>query len=117
MPFRDEKVFTDEEWIAAFSFILPPDQAREQGLAFNSLPDYQDIHEATPEQLAALELKGSRSYDGDLLDLLSLVSDSCGERAWRLLGIPPEQGLPRREAFRQRIEEALRGGTDSGSPQ
>jgi hypothetical protein len=77
MPLPDEKTFTDEEWIAAFSIILPPEQAREQGLAWNALPDLKGFKDATPEEFAAAEAKGPRSYDGDLLDLLSLVSDSC----------------------------------------
>lgn len=39
MPLRNEKTFTDEEMIAAFSIILPPEQAREEALGFNALPD------------------------------------------------------------------------------
>jgi hypothetical protein len=51
---------------------------------------------------------GPRSYDGDVLDLLSLVSDSCAERAWALLGISRAEGERRREQFRRRIDDALR---------
>jgi hypothetical protein len=108
MPIRNEKTFSDEEFIAAFSIILPPDKAREEGLAWNSLPDPKGFETATPDELRASENKGPRSYDGDLLDLLSLVSDDCAARAWRLLRISEEEGRRRREAFRRKIDEALR---------
>jgi hypothetical protein len=108
MALRDEKIFSDEEFIAAFSFILPPDRAREEGIGFNSMPDYQGWDSVTPEELADAPVAGPRSYDGDILDLLSLVSESCAERAWRLLGISPAEGARRRDAFRLRVEEAQR---------
>ena len=108
MSLRDEKTFTDDEWIAAFSIILPSDQAREEGLAWNALPDLQGFDGATPRELAAAEAKGPRSYDGEILDLLSLVSDSCAERAWRLLGISREEGERRRAVFSAWLDEALR---------
>lgn len=101
MPFA-QKDFTDDEWIAAFAFILPPDQAREEGLAWSSL-----AAEGPPV-----------SYDGDLLDLLSLVSDDCAERAWRLMGVSRDEGERRRAAFRRRIDDAvrMRDSTDSAGP-
>jgi hypothetical protein len=108
MPIRDEKTFTDEEWIAAFSLILPPEQARAEGPAWNAMPDPGGFEDATPAELRAAGVNGPRSYDGDLLDLLSLVSDSCAERAWRLMGIPPEEGARRRAHFRRRLEDAIR---------
>lgn len=108
MPIRDEKTFTDEEWIAAFAIILPPEQARTEGLAWNSLPDPKGFEDATPEELRTAGVSGPRSYDGDLLDLLSLVSDSCAERAWNLMGISREEGEGRRDDFRRRIENAIR---------
>jgi hypothetical protein len=108
MPLRDEKVFTDEEMIAAFAIILPPERAREEGLAFNSMPDLTGFEDATAAELAATGVSGPRSYDGDILDLLSLVSDSCASRAWRLMGLSPEEGARRREEFRRRVDEALR---------
>jgi hypothetical protein len=108
MALRDEKVFSDDEFIAAFSFILPPEQAREEALAFNSMPDYHGWETVTPEELAAAPVSGPRTYEGDILDLLSLVSESCAARAWRLLGISPEEGNRRRDAFRLRVEEAQR---------
>lgn len=109
MPIRDEKTFTDEEFIAAFAILLPPRQAREEGLAWNSFPDRVGFEDATPEELTGTKVQsGPRSYDGDILDLLSLVSDSCAARAWRLLGIPPEEGELRRSAFRAKIDEAIR---------
>jgi hypothetical protein len=106
MPIRDEKVFTDEEFIAAMSLILPPDRAREEGLAFNAMPDLHGFETATGAELAAAPANGPRSYDGDLLDLLALVSDSCAERAWKLMDVSPEEGAERRAAMRRRVEEA-----------
>jgi len=103
MPIRDEKTFTDEEFIAAFSLILPEDRAREEGLAWNSFPDPKGFETATREEFAAYEFKGPRSYDGDLLDLLSCVSESCAERAWALLGVTRDEGMRRREDFRNRF--------------
>ena len=108
MPFREERTFTDEEWIAAFSFILPPDRARDEALAWNSLPNFTGFEDATAEELRAAGVNGPISYDGDLLDLLSLVSDSCAERAWALMGITREEGERRRAAFRERVAEAVR---------
>lgn len=116
MQIRDEKTFTDEEFVAAFSIILPPDEAREEGLAWNAFPDPKGFDDATPEELRASEFKSTRSYDGDLLDLLSLVSDSCAERAWRLLGISQEEGERRHDAFRRRIDEALRIRDEDSRP-
>jgi hypothetical protein len=115
MPIRDEKTFTDEEWIAAFSIILPPDEARREGLLWNAFPDPKGFEDATPEELRASEYTSHRSYDGDLLDLLSLVSDSCAERAWRLMGITHDEGERRRAEFRRRIEDALRARDSSAS--
>lgn len=108
MPIGDEKTFSDEEFIAAFSIIMPVDEAREEGLAWNTFPDPKGFEDATPEELRASEFKSRRSYDGDLLDLLSLVSDSCAARAWSLLGITPEEGRGRRDEFRRRLDDALR---------
>lgn len=108
MVLRNEKTFTDEEWIAAFAFILPPEQAREEGLAWNSVPDPKGFENASPEDLVAAGVNGPRSYDGDLLDLLSLVSESCAERAWSLMGISRSQGQRRRAEFRRRLEDAIR---------
>ncbi|MBB4636167.1 hypothetical protein [Longimicrobium terrae] len=114
MPIRDEKVFSDEEWIAAFSLILPPDRAREEGLGFNPMPDLTGFETATGAELAAAPACGPRSYSGDLLDLLSLVSDSCAERAWRLMKISPEEGAVRRDAIRLRVEELDRYRQEHG---
>jgi hypothetical protein len=108
MPLREEKPFTVEEWVAAFSLILPADQAHEEGLAYASVPAPTGVEDATPEELRASEANGPLSYDRDLLDLLSLVSDSCAERAWRLLSVTPAEGEQRREAMRERVEEARR---------
>jgi len=90
--FATEKTYTDDEMIAAFAILLPPEREREEGLAYNALPDATEFESATPEELAASEAKGPRSYDGDVLDRLSLVSDSCAERAWVLVGITREDG-------------------------
>jgi hypothetical protein len=103
MPIRDQKTFTDDEFIAAFSLILPEERAREEGLSWNSFPDSTGFETATPEELAASEFKGPRSYDGDILDLLSCVSESCAERAWALLRVSRDEGVRRREEFRRRL--------------
>ncbi|HEY0154159.1 MAG TPA: hypothetical protein VGB92_19250 [Longimicrobium sp.] len=105
MPIRDEQVFSDEEMISAFAMVFPPEEAEELGLSFNAMPDLH-LENPTAEELARASAAGPRSYDGDLLDLLSLVSDSCAERAWQLLRISPEDGARRRDSFRRRIEEA-----------
>jgi hypothetical protein len=63
MPLRDEKTFTDEEWVAAFAIILPVERAREEGLAWNSLPDLKGFEDATPEEIQAAAVTGPRSYD------------------------------------------------------
>ncbi|HEX8320571.1 hypothetical protein [Longimicrobium sp.] len=115
MPIRDEKTFTDEEFIAAFSIILPPDEAHREGLAWNAFPDPKGFEYATSDELRASEFKSHRSYDGDLLDLLSLVSDSCAERAWRLMGITYGEGEHRRAEFRRRINDAVRARDSSAS--
>jgi hypothetical protein len=108
MSLRDEKTFSDEEWIAAFAIILPPEQARAEGLAWNSMPDPKGFEDASPGELTSAGLNGPRSYDGDLLDLLSLVSESCAERAWSLMGISRSEGERRRAEFRRRLEDAIR---------
>jgi hypothetical protein len=110
MPLRDEKTFTDDEMIAAFSILLPPERAREEGLAYNAFPNLQGIEDATPDELLQSEARGPRSYDGDILDLLSLVSESCAERVWHLQGLTREEGETRREAFRRRVDDARRAG-------
>lgn len=106
MPLRERKQFSDSEMIAAFSFILPPDRAREEGLAMNAMPDFTGFETASAEDLRQAGVCGPRSYDGDLLDLLSLVSDSCAERAWRLMGVSPATGRQRREDLRKRLDAA-----------
>lgn len=108
MPLKHNPLFTDEEFIAAFSLILPPAQARREALAFNSLPDIRKFDGATAADLQEAGVAGPRSYDGDLLDLLSLVSDDCASRAWRLMGLSPEEGEARRDRFRKKVEEAMR---------
>jgi len=108
MTFRAENDFTDEEWIAAFSLVLPPDRARREALPWISLPTDGEAEDDTAEDLAESESLGPASYSGDLLDLLSLVSDDCAARAWRLLRISDKEGKRRREAFRRKIDEALR---------
>jgi hypothetical protein len=98
MSLPEKVTFTEDEWIAAFSLILPPDRAREEGLVW-SAPDNQESEG---------EMTSPWSYDGDILDLLSLVSESCAERAWRLLRVTREEGERRRAEFRSELENALR---------
>ena len=68
MALRDEKTFSDEEFAAAFAFVLPEDQARREGVELNSMPDYKGFETATVEELRAAPVKSERSYDGDMLD-------------------------------------------------
>lgn len=107
MPIRDEKTFTDDEVTTAFELVMPKEVARLEAQAFNRLPDLHDFETATPQELAAAPACGPRSYDGDFLDLMSLVSESCADRAWRLLGVSVEEGHRRREQFKLRLK---RGG-------
>jgi hypothetical protein len=108
MPLRDEQTFSEEEWIAAFSILMTPERAREEGRAWSALPDPKGFEDAMAGELEIAGVNGPRSYDGDLLDLLSLVSDSCAERAWHLLGISREEGERRRTAFQAKVDHALR---------
>lgn len=86
----DERLaFTRDELVAAYELVMPEKRA-------------------TAEVDALLQEDAStRSYHTNLsegtLDLLSLVSEDCAERAWRLLGISRDVGERRREAFRQRM--------------
>jgi hypothetical protein len=47
--FAEREDVHDEEWIAAFAIILPPERAREEGLAWNSLHDLNGFEDASPE--------------------------------------------------------------------
>lgn len=108
MGIRDERTFTDAEMIAAFSLLLEPAAAETHALELNSLPDLHFEGEITAGDLDAAPTGGPRSYDDDILDLLSMVSHEVALRAWRLLGVSLEDGMMRREAFRQRFESVLR---------
>jgi hypothetical protein len=111
---RYEPPFSEEEFIAAFSIILPPDRAREEGIAWRGFEDdLEGLGDEERAELAVSPLSGPWSYGGDLLDLLSLVSDSCAERAWKLMGVSPEVGQVRRAAFRQRFEPVIRARQDA----
>lgn len=108
MAFRDEKTFSDDEFAQAFEFVMPADQARKLAAEVNAIPDYKDFEQATPEQYAAAEVKGTRNFDGDMYDLLSLVSESCAERAWGIQGLSRIEGEEQRRAFLERVGQALR---------
>ncbi len=54
------------------------------------------------------DVLGPTSYDGDFLDLMTLVSPSCAQRAWHLLRITPSEGVERRHLFLKRIAPILR---------
>lgn len=110
MHLREEKTFTDDEVIAALALIVSAEEARVEGIALNSVPDCKGFEFATPAELAAAPVSGPRSYDGDFLDLVSLVSESCATRAWALMGISISEGVKRRELFRLRIQPALQRG-------
>ena len=104
---RDEKTFTDAEFAEAFSFVLPLDEARRVAKDLNQLPDLKGFESASSEELLAAPVKSPRSYDGDTLDLLSLVSEDCAERAWKLLGVSTASGRERRKEFVKRISGIL----------
>jgi hypothetical protein len=103
MGLKNAKTFSDEEVAAAFRFLMSAEAAEQEAVLFNSGPDLHDFESATPQELAEHVAKGPRSYDGDFLDLISLVSDDCARRAWGLLGITEAQGRTRRDAFRLRL--------------
>jgi hypothetical protein len=107
MGIRDEKSFTDGEMIAAFTLLLPADAAQEHALGLNSFPDLHFEGEITSDDLRSAPAAGPRSYDDDILDLLSMVSNDVALRAWRLLGVSIEEGKRRRESFRLRMEPVL----------
>lgn len=104
---REEKTFTDAEFVAAFSFVLTTDKATRAAKGLNRLPDMQGFASASPEELRKSPVKSERSYDGDILDLLSLVSEDCAERAWKLLGITAVDGKQRRRKFFERMRPVL----------
>lgn len=108
MGIRNELTFSDDEMIAAFSLLLPPDAAKEHALDLNSLPDLHFEGEITEEEFRHAPAAGPRSYDDDILDLLSMVSQEVALKAWQLLGVTPEEGALRREVFRRRAEPVLR---------
>lgn len=110
MALKNDKAFTDAEMAAALGLILPTEVAAREAAGFNRMPDYTGFDSASPEELLAAPVRGPRSYDGDLLNLLSLVSDDCAERAWRLMGISLVDGKQRRKEFLQRIGPLLRNG-------
>lgn len=106
MPIRDERTFSDEEFARAFSFVMSPAEARAEAIAINSAPDLKGFETASPEELRAAPACGPRSYGGDVLDLLSLVSNDCARRAWAFLGVTAAEGARRRLALRSRLDVA-----------
>ena len=107
MGIRDETTFSDGEMIAAFTLLLPAEAAREHASGLNSLPDLHFEGRITGEDLQSAPAAGPRSYDDDILDLLSMVSNDVALRAWQLLGVSVEEGQRRRELFRLRMEPVL----------
>lgn len=95
--------FTTEEITHAYSFILPEPEAKQLAADVNRMPEQGEGVDATGELLLA-----PTSYDGDFLDLMSLVSPSCADRAWGLMRISPSEGSERRLRFVKRIESILR---------
>jgi hypothetical protein len=95
--------FTTAEITQAYSFILPEPEAKQLAADINRIPEKGEGVDAASEVLIA-----PTSYDGDFLDLMSLVSPSCADRAWRLMRISPSEGSERRLRFVKRIESILR---------
>lgn len=106
MSTRAAPTFSDEEFARAFALVMTPAEARAEAVAFNSGPDLHGFEAASPEELRAAPVSGPRSHDGDVLDLLSLVSDDCARRAWVLLGVTAAEGARRRAALRRRLDAA-----------
>ena len=108
----ERKTFSDEEITRPFEFILSPMEARKEATELNTVPDYKGFAGAVSAELNRIPVRGPRSYDGDFLDLMSLVSASCAERAWALLGVTASEGVKRRGAFLKRIGPILRRTPD-----
>ncbi|MCU0627168.1 MAG: hypothetical protein MUF21_11890 [Gemmatimonadaceae bacterium] len=104
------KLFSRDELEAALQFVFDPATARRHAEALDAMPDARDhlAGRVSPDELARITPESVANYTPDTLDLLTLVSDSCAERAWRQLGISPEEGERRRAALRARIDETER---------
>lgn len=103
MALKDKKTFSDSEVAAAFELLMPADEAQREAKLFNSAPDRNDFGAASLREHRRSIAKGPRSYDGDFLDLMSLVSEDCAKRAWALLGVTVAEGRRRRATLKKRL--------------
>ena len=104
MPGDVPTAFTVDEFNAAFALIMPPDEARERAQWYSRpLPREDELGPWLPEHL---EIEDPRGYSPDLLDLLSLTSDSTAAKVWRAMALSPAEGRARQAALRARLEAA-----------
>lgn len=104
MPGGIPSAFTKDEFNAAFALIMPPVEARERAEWYSRpLPREDELGPWLPEDL---EVEDPRAYSPDLLDLLSVTSDSTADKVWRLMGLTSAEGRVRQAAFRERLRAA-----------
>jgi hypothetical protein len=82
--------FSEDEFFAAYSRIVNPAKAKPLAREIRAPRSANDS--GRPWQLAP-----------DVLDLLSLVSDDCAERARAILGLSAEEAADRRARFAARF--------------
>jgi hypothetical protein len=81
------KLFSVDELTAALKHVMPVSAARREALGLIG-----NVEGGIPQQLS-----------DDMLDLLSLVSDSCAERVRLVLRLSESDAFARREAFRRKL--------------
>jgi hypothetical protein len=87
---RDEpRLFTIEEWEqAALLLRMPPDEAREWASHAHDYPQTALPHEF-------------HHIPTDMLDVFTLVSESCADRVAMIWQVSPEEAAARRAAIRR----------------
>ena len=108
MPLREEPTFTFAEYYTALQFALPIRDAKRLAREICAFQEVVGWDSVTAEELAASPYCGPRSIDGDLYDLLTLVSEDCARRAWRLMSLSDEQGAGRQATFLRERAAQLR---------
>ena len=90
LPLDEASLFTLEEFEKAALFIMPPDQAREWA---------STAHEPNPNPEAR---KQKSTISPDLLDVLSIVSESCAASVEMIWQLAPKDAKARRDEIAQR---------------
>ena len=108
MPLREAQTFTLAEYCTALQFALPHREAKRLARVISASPEIVGWNSVTAEELAASPYGGPRSIDGDLYDLLTLVSEDCARRAWCLMNLSDEQGADRQATFLRERTAQLR---------